>query len=146
MPEPVQLKFAFDLPNQAGTHYLDISQICSLVNRKFLRQGMNWVVSNIELFSNVTSQVAISKLPDTWTMANSWTKSFKLWQRSQDQVLDLEPTIQSSYSDFKIFFDSDHQLQGGATNLLPFGYDIVAASATYDWDRDWETKNILKSE
>ena len=136
MPEPVQLKFAFDLPNQAGTHYLDISQICSLVNRKFLRQGMNWVVSNIELFSNGTSQVAISKLPDTWTMANSWTKSFKLWKESQDQVLDIDGRdILGKYADFKMFFDSDHQVQGVASNLLPFGYDIVAPAA----DRDWET-------
>lgn len=133
--QPVQTKFIFDLGAASGTYYLDISQIVSLANRKFLRQGMNWVVSNIEYWSDGNSQMVVSKLPDTWMMANAWVKSFKLWQESQDQVLDIEGRdILGKYADFKIFLDSAHQVSGVANNLLPFGFDNVVPGATCKWD------------
>lgn len=132
--EPVQLKYSFDMPTISGTYFVDLSQIASLTNRKFLRQGMNWVVSNVEYWTDGTSHMSVSTLPQTWTMANAWTKSFKLWQESQDQVLDQEPSIQSKYSDFKIYFDVDHQVLGSANNLKPYGFHVAAAGAAYDWD------------
>lgn len=136
--QPVQTKFVFDIPvvGPGNTfHYLDISQIVSLANRKFLRQGMNWVVSNIELWSDGNVQCTVSKLPDTWVMANAWVKSFKLWQDSQDQVLDIDGRdILGKYADFKIFYDSGHQVATVANNLKPFGFAVAAAGAAYDWD------------
>ncbi len=133
--EPVQLKFGFDLPAVAGTYFLDISQVASLCNRKFLRQGMNWVVSNLEFWTDGDSSMSVAKLPDTWMMANAWVKSFKLWQESQDQVLDIEGRdILGKYADFKIFYDSAHQIAGVAANIRPYGFDIAAAGATCKWD------------
>lgn len=135
MPEPVQTKFVFNLPVVSGVHFLDISQVVSLCNRKFLRQGLNWVVSNMELWSNGASKLVIYKLPDSWVMANSWTKSFELWRESQDQVLDVDGrSIISPYRDFKVFYDSDHELAGVSGNLLPFGFDVAVAGTSYDWD------------
>jgi len=136
--QPVQLKYAFSVPiTGPGTtdHYVDLSQIASLVNRKFMRQGMNWVVSNVELVTDGTVGMQISKLPDTWVMANAWVKSFKLWQESQDQVLDIEGRdILGKFADFKIFYDSAHQVAGVANNLKPHGFAVAAAGAEYDWD------------
>jgi len=67
-------------------------------------------------------------------MANAWTKSFSLWKESQNQVLDQEPTIQAKYSDFKVYYDTDHQVVGSASNLKPFGFAVSAVGAAYDWD------------
>ena len=78
--EPVQLKYAFDMPAAPGTYYLDLSQVASLCNRKFLRQGLNWAVSNVEFWSDGNSACSISKLPTSWVMANAWVKSFHAWQ------------------------------------------------------------------
>ncbi len=135
MPEPVMHKFAFDLPAAGGTYFLDVSQIASLCNRKFYRQGMNWAIGNVEFFTDGDASCAISTLPHTWTMANAWTKSFKLWKESQDQVLDVEGRdILGKYADFKIFYDTDHQVNTVANNLVPYGFATAGASADYDWD------------
>ena len=135
MPEPVMSKFAIDMPTQVGDYFLDISQIASLCNRKFYRQGMNWAVGNVEFWTDGDASLTISSLPHSWTMANAWTKSFKLWKESQNQVLDVDGRdILGKYADFKIFFDSDHQVNTVANNLLPFGFSTTGASAEYDWD------------
>lgn len=135
MAEPVQTKFVFNLPLVSGTHFLDISQIVSIVNRKFLRQGLNWVVSNMELWSNGNSKMIIYKLPDSWMMANAWTKSFHAWQTQQESVLDGQPSLAGKYRDFKIFYDSDHEQAGFGLNLLPHGYSgAFGLDDAYDWD------------
>lgn len=136
--DPNIMKMQFDLPLGVPgntTHYVDISQIVSLINRKFLRQGLNWVVSNLELWTDGNTQCTVAKLPDSWVMANAWTKSFKLWQDSQDQVLDVDGrSIVSPYHDFKVFYDSDHEVAGVGGNLIPSLFQIAAAGASYDWD------------
>ena len=133
---PNQLKIPIQITGAAaGTYYADISQLASICNRKFVRQGLNWMVSNIEVITNGDCTVNISKLPDTWVLANSWVKSFKLWQESQDQVLDIEGRdILGKYADFKIYYDAGHQAVQVASNLLPFGFDVAAGGATYDWN------------
>ena len=133
--DPVQLKFGFDMPAAPGTYYLDLSQVASLANRKFLRQGLNWAVSNIEFWSDGNSSCTISKLPQTWVMANSWNKGFASWRESRDQVLDGNPSIEAKYSDFKIYFDSQHQILGVANNILPYGFSTsLGLDDSYEWE------------
>jgi len=133
---PNQLKMFFDLQGlAAGTQFLDLSQCASLLNRKFLRQGLNWVVSDIEIISDVSTQVVIHKLPTTWPMANAWVKSFHLWRDSLDQVLDIDGhDIEGKYADFKIFYDSTHEAAGVSGNLLPNDLVIANADGSYDWE------------
>jgi hypothetical protein len=38
-------------PGTTGTHYVDLSQIASIVNRRFYRQGINWALSGIKIRS-----------------------------------------------------------------------------------------------
>jgi len=137
--EPVQTKFVIELPNVDSTLYCDISQIASMVNRKFLRQGLNWVVSNVEFWSNGTSKCQIAKLPDTWIMANAWVESFEAWLEQQDSVLDDQPSLESRYRDFKVFMDNDHEQLGFGLNMLPIGY---AANFGLDDAYDWDHTNI----
>ena len=135
MPEPVMSKFAIEMPTVDGTYFLDIAQIASICNRKFYRQGMNWAVGNIEIFSDGDTSCVISKLPSTWIMANSWVKSLAAWKTQQNEVLDEEPSIKAKYNDFKIFYDSDHEQLGFGSNLLPYGFSgAFGLDDAYDWD------------
>lgn len=49
----------------------------------------------------------VSKVPDTWMAKNAHSKSKMLWMESQDQVLDVQPTVAARYRDFKIYLDSE---------------------------------------
>ena len=46
--EPAVQTMIFTLPNGEST--LDLSQCASIVNRRFYRQGINWVVAGFRIF------------------------------------------------------------------------------------------------
>jgi len=102
-----------------STSYIDLSQIASLLNRRFYRQGINWAVSGMKIYSGTSGQVTISKLPETWVMSNSWEKGFRSWQRMNKEALEEAESVRPRFLDFKIFADSDHHQLGVAANLLP---------------------------
>ena len=108
----------------ASTSYIDLSQVASIVNRRFYRQGLNWAVGGFKFITLQPGVVQISKLPSTWTMANSWVKGFKAWQRQQDETLEDgdQESVRARFNDFKIYADSDHAAVTPGTfdgNLLP---------------------------
>ena len=132
---PMDLKLFFEFPFVPSTRFIDVGQVLSLVNRKAMRQGYEYVVSNLEFMSNGDYGLTVATLPESWSCSNAWVKSFKLWQESQDQVLDVEGRdLLGKYADFKIFYDATHQAAGVAANLVPFGFAITGAGATYKWD------------
>ena len=67
--EPAAMRLTFELPSSMvnGTHYIDLSQCASLVNRRFYRQGLNWAVAGFRLNVQETAvsgaAVTVSKLP-----------------------------------------------------------------------------------
>ena len=68
--EPAVQTFLVTTPVATGgggptTSFIDLSQIASLLNRRFYRQGLNWAVSGMKIFSGVAGQITISKLPET---------------------------------------------------------------------------------
>ena len=80
--EPAVKTLLFQLDGTEGgpyEYYIDLSQCASLVNRRFYRQGINWAVSSMKLFTSAgtVAEVLISKLPETWVMSNAWMKGFK---------------------------------------------------------------------
>ena len=142
--QPVPTTLTFDLgstaPASAGpgvtptqqTYYIDLSQCASLVARKFLRQGMVWGVSGMKLNSvNVVSgtdspvadspegSIMVSKLPTSWVMSNAWEKSFRVWQRMNNEALEEAESVKPKFLDFKVFMDSGHHQAGPSNNLLP---------------------------
>lgn len=108
-------------PGPAGKtiSYLDLSQIASLLNRRFYRQGINWAVSGMKVFSGAPGTITIGKLPETWVMSNSWEKGFRVWQRMNNEALEESESVRPRFLDFKIFADSVHHTLGYAANLLP---------------------------
>ena len=130
--EPAVQTLYMVLPVTAGgastTSYIDLSQVASIVNRRFYRQGINWAVGGFKIITpqpagaqQFIGQVSISKLPNTWILANSWVKSFKAFQAMIRNATEQSGTksIAGKFLDFKVFADADHHQAGFAANLLP---------------------------
>lgn len=135
--QPMEFKLNFTIPaaSLVGTHFLDIGQVSSLTSRKLVRQGQEFLISNLEVVSDGTTTTQLSRLPTGWYMYNAWVEAFHAWLEQQDSVLDDQPSLESRYRDFKIFYDSDHEQAGFAANLLPFGYSTAfGLDDQYDWD------------
>jgi len=129
--EPAELTFTFGIPVGGFGSVdatADLSQIASLVNRRFYRQGLNWAVAGFKVKSSQQGSIDISKLPNTWVMANSWTKGLKTWQKMNDEALEETESIRPRFLDFKIYADDLHHSQGFGSNVLPASaYGGVAA-------------------
>ena len=124
--EPAVMTLTFATPaSDPGVRtqsWIDLSQVVSLVNRRFYRQGLNWAVGGFKVSSLQTGAVNIMKLPNTWIMSNAWEKSMRVWQRMNKEALAETESIRPRFLDFKVFAGSDHHLSGAANNLLPVAF------------------------
>ena len=126
-PAVQTLTFNYTVPAATtDTVFIDLSQCASLVNRRFYRQGINWAVSGIKFLSNpaltsgsLDGSISVQKLPETWVMSNAWEKSFRSWQRMNNEALEENESVRPKFLDFKIYANSDHHTAGYAANLLP---------------------------
>jgi hypothetical protein len=141
--EPAVQTMLFQAPAVAANsaaHYIDLSQSASLVNRRFYRQGINWAVSKITIYSQTfAGQVVIAKLPETWTMSNAWEKSFRSWQEMNEKALEDTESVRPRFMDFKIYADDGHHNVGFAGNLLPISAANPPVVATAG---EWESSKI----
>jgi len=117
-------------PGVTGTYYVDLSQIASIVNRRFYRQGINWALSGIKIRSaaGALGVIAVSKLPNTWVMSNAWEKSMRTWTRMNREALAENESVRPKFLDYKIYADAGHHEAGYAANLLPIDLNGVAAT------------------
>lgn len=135
--EPAVMNFWLPLPSwdgvsaQSANHTLDVSQIASIVNRRFYRQGLNWAIAGFkihipELPAGVTlattAPIGGSKLPNTWVLSNAWRKSMETWRRMIKEASDESDSVRPRFEDFKIYADQIHHANGYDANLLPIGY------------------------
>ena len=128
------------VPISAGspvTQYLDLSQVASLMNRRFYRQGINWAVAGIKVLNQTgyLGAVVVSKLPNTWVMSNSWEKSFRAWQKMNNEALAENESARPKYMDFKIYADATHHSAGAAANLLPSALGGVFTAGEWDMSK-----------
>lgn len=133
--EPAVMTLTMGIPVPGGASVdatADLSQMASLVNRRFYRQGLNWAVSGFKVKAAQNGSIDISKLPNTWVMANSWTKGFKTWQEMNDKALEDSPSTRGRFLDFKIYMDGAHHSAGFANNLVPID-SAGNASALGEW-------------
>ena len=114
--------------NTSESFYVDLSQVASLVNRRFYRQGINWVVGAIKIFSGVAGTVTCMKLPQTWMMRNAYVKGMAHWMKMSNEALEETESIRPRFMDFKIYADKDHHLKGFAANLLPKTFEVDNAA------------------
>ncbi len=118
--EPAVQTFVFATPDTVGGAYtIDLSQVASIMNRRFYRQGINWVVSSFKFSSLKTGALSIGKLPNTWVMSNAWEKGFRAWQRMNREAMEEAPSVRPKFLDFKVYADDVHYQSGVANNLMP---------------------------
>jgi len=135
--EPAVQTLALALPSTSAgatsVSYLDLSQIASLVNRRFYRQGINWAVAGFKFLTSAPSggnqligSVTVEKLPNTWIMSNSWEKGMRAWSKMNREALSETQSVRPKFLDFKIFADAGHHAAGFGANLLPLSFGGVA--------------------
>lgn len=132
--EPAVYTMAFGLPSGAATSTIDLSQCASLMNRRFYRQGINWVVTGFKVISagGAVGSLSIAQLPNTWVMSNAWEKGFRAWQRMNREALSETESARPKFLDFKIYADDVHHastrtdggvvVNGFDANLLPISF------------------------
>ena len=132
--EPSEMTLTFATPSTSATRsYIDLSQVASLVNRRFYRQGINWAVAGFKVSSLKAGTVNVYKLPNTWTMSNAWEKGFRAWQRMNDIALQETPSVRPRFLDFKVYADAQHHSAGVGANLLPVSAAGIQAE-TGEWE------------
>ena len=138
--EPAVLTVAFVLPDGAATSTIDLSQVASLINRRFYRQGINWPVAGFKVISpgNATGSMSIAQLPNTWVMSNAWEKGMRAWNKMNREALSESQSVRPKFLDFKIYADSTHHNAGYGANLLPIDFAGVPATAG-----EWESAKIV---
>ena len=133
-PAAMTLAFSYSIPAQSvETKYIDLSQVASLVNRRFYRQGINWAVAGFKFLTNENGSVQVQKLPNSWTLSNSWEKSFRAWQRMNNDALSESESVKPRFLDFKIYADADHHQMGYGLNLLPQS-GVGAVATPGEWE------------
>jgi len=132
-PAVMTIPVALSAPFGFTTATADLSQLASLMNRRFYRQGLNWAVAGfkVRIVGSGQGSVLVKKLPTTWTFANSWTKGFKTWTEMNKKALDDAESVSGRFLDFKIYADSIHHNSGFVSNLLP--NDGVATATPGEW-------------
>ena len=121
------------------TYFVDLSQIASVINRRFYRQGLNWAVAGIKITAaNATGgDVRVKKLPSTWVMSNAWEKGMRTWLEMTRKSLEETPSVRSRFMDFKVFANRDHHENGFANNVPP----IDGNGQPYNLG-EWESSKI----
>lgn len=122
--------------NSNSQSFVDLSQIASIVNRRFYRQGLKWAVGSIKVITAGTSaqgSIIALKLQETWITSGAWEKSMRHWLKQQNEALaemGAEGTA-ARFRDFKIFMDDNHVTAYLAnasdlnlTNDIPQGYEV----------------------
>ena len=129
--EPASMTITLSTPSvTAGStesFYCDLSQIASLVNRRFYRQGINLAVAGVKILTSIDGSITTRKLPATWTMSNSWEKGFRAWQKMNDDALLESESVKPRFLDYKIYADARHHNKGYGANLLPVTYTVDVA-------------------
>ncbi len=144
--QPAVKTLQFTIPgNESGVslgRYIDLSQVCSKVSRRFYRQGKVWVVAGFKIIASngFIGSINVQRLPDTWSVSNSWHKCFSNWKKQQDEAIDDSgsQSAVAKYRDFKIHMDPDHVVQGFTSNLIP-----IDASLNGILPGEWEASQIV---
>lgn len=144
-PAVMKLNFAFKATRTGKeSRHIDLSQCASVVNRRFYRQGLNWAVAGFKVTSTATSgQISIHKLPNTWVMSNAWEKSFRTWQKMNNEALSEAPSVKPKFLDFKIYANADHHEAGSGKNLLPHSAATLASAIVVASPGEWEYSKLV---
>ncbi len=136
----MRLNFAFTAASALREkRYIDLSQVASIVNRRFYRQGLNWAVAGFDVLTSqaASGQISINKLPNTWVMSNAWEKGFRHWMKMNKESLETSESVKPKFLDFKIYANDDHHVKGYAANLMPHSAATLASGIQVATPGEW---------
>lgn len=113
----------FDLDTVNNYDFVDIAQCASLMSRKLIRQGQQFVIQNIEFISDSDNTINVYRLPAAWYAVNAWVKAYSLWQKQQHQALEESESRSAKWRDFKVTMSQGHS---GLTKYVNNSGDFVA--------------------
>jgi len=128
----VEAVFNFSITTP-GPHRIDLGQCASIINRKLERQGKQWVIQSIELNTNQSGYIEVSRAPNNWATCNAWVKAYKHWQEQQWEAAEDagQESKAAKWRDFKIFLNAAHANAGMSANLLPD--NVGTFTGLYEW-------------
>jgi len=131
-------------PGTETSHFFDIARDLSIINRRLYRQGRQYHVKSVRVTSTNTlsglypgavpgtvsqqnaGRISVGVLPNGWVSQSAWTRSFKTWQRMQNEVLkQTSGNVTAKWSDFKVYLSDTHRtssqtriMDNGGNNYL----------------------------
>lgn len=117
------------------SHYIDLAEDLSRINRRMYRQGKVYRIANVTIHSTSNAFIKMCAAPDSWVVRNAWKRGFGLWNkmnRGPGRVL-------NRYHDYKVRLiddartdvDTPHPIDSG-NNIVEAGEWIHAAYVTPD--------------
>ncbi len=142
-PAPLTLFTFITIGDGRTVKVADLSQMCSLVNRRFYRQGLEWAVAGIKIISQNAGEVSVCKIPSSWVASNSWEKGFHSWQRMNNEALDEAESVKPKFLDFKVYMDAEHHALGVGDNLLPYSGEGSGVGSQLFNAGTWDMSSVL---
>ncbi len=132
--EPAVTQLLYLIPD--GTSYIDLAKDLSKVNRRLYRQGMTYVIQDIQV--GVSSGMkqsdvwtcAFSTAGNSWVVHNAWSKGYAAWRRQVREVTQGTGIKPGTWNDFKVYLDDSME---DGTMLEPYAGDNAVYQAG-EWD------------
>ncbi len=99
-------------PGTETSHFIDLAQCLSMVNRRLYRQGRDYFVKKVTVVSTNTiaapggsaGRVSVSTASDSWVTRNAWDRAYKVWNMmNKDASINLAGNISATWADFKVY-------------------------------------------
>jgi hypothetical protein len=138
--EPAVTQLAYLVPD--GTSYIDLAKDLSKVNRRLYRQGMTYVIQDIQIGVGVgmrstdVQHFTFSTAGNSYMTHNAWKKGYETWRTQQNEYMDGEGSqLKGKWADFKVYLDDS---QAAGTTLEPYAGDGAVYRAG-----EWAMSNFV---
>ena len=133
--EPAVRQLAYIVPD--GVSYIDIAKDLSKVNRRLYRQGMSYVIQDIQIGvspgmkSTDIYQVVFATAGNSWIVHNAWKKGFAAWRKQVREVENGTGIKAGAWNDFKVYLDDS--MEDGTTLDVSAGDGAVYSAGEWDY-------------
>lgn len=150
--EPAQRVLSYVLTPSSGgvTVDIDLAKDLSAVNRRLYRQGMQYYVSGITVFTPGTTRIQCmaQTAGDTWIVHNAWKKGRALWLEQQRDAAKAIGISMGTWADFKVTLDDNdsaaiNTLAGDSGAITPDEWNYSELVYEDDGDEYSPTMHLL---
>ncbi len=132
------LKYTVRATDSQATSFINLPKDLSAVNRQLFRQARMYKVKSITVVDNDEEKfIQFGAAPDTWAMRNACKRAYARYNEMNAQVLDDQPSLKSTWSDFKPFLSNKHNAAetNPGTYVMESPEDIEGNNVEYG---EWE--------